>query len=70
MTKVEVQALVVVKAWRHYIAIDSRLTEGREALRRGDPTRPPEERNQDAWDVRPACAAYKKELETLAKMMR
>ncbi len=69
MTKIEEQALRVVKAWRRYTEIDNRLIEGHQAKRKGDPLRPLEERNQDALDVRPAAAAYKKELEILAKMM-
>jgi hypothetical protein len=69
MTKIEEQALVVARAWRHYIAIDRRLAEGRGASRVDDPRRLSGEREQDARDVRPACAAYKKELDILAQMV-
>lgn len=69
MTKIEEQALKVVQAWRRYMEIDRRLAGDREASRKDGPRRPPEEREQDARDVRPGCAAYKKELEILAQML-
>jgi hypothetical protein len=70
MTKVEKQALAVARTWRRYTEIDHRLAKSREASRRGEePRRPLEERERDAMDVRPAAAAYKKELETLAQMV-
>lgn len=69
MTKIEEQALKVAKAWRRYTEIDRRISADMEPNPVGRPRRSPEERQQDARDVRPACAAYKQELETLTRMV-
>lgn len=68
MTKIEEQALAIVKAWKTYVEIDRRLASDREASREGRPRRDTLEREEDARNVRPAEAAYKKELEKLAQM--
>lgn len=70
MTKIEEQALTVARAWRRYTEIEHRLGKSRESFRRREePLRPLEERERDAMDVRPAAAAYRKALETLAQMV-
>lgn len=61
-TRTDAKALAVAKAWRRYKEIDHRLAEDRKGSRR-----PREERERDARDVRPACEAYKKELENLSE---
>lgn len=69
MTQIEEQALKVAKAWRRYTQIDRRIAEDMEPNPVGRPRRSAEERQQDARDVRPACAAYKRELEILTQMV-
>lgn len=65
--RTDAKALAVAKAWRRYMEIDRRLAEDRKASKSQPPGRTHEEREQDARDVKPACEAYKRELENLAE---
>lgn len=69
MTKIEEQALKVARTWKLYSDIDRRLADDRERARVSGPCRDSAARDQDARDVRPATAAYKKELDILTQMM-